>query len=97
MKKEQITYITPQDGSILSFIAETGKRPKHIIKLLSKEGKKVLYKRKKLYRILTPNGSILSHVKGKLAGWKVGKIYGRLDCKSGMKMKKRNKYNNIKF
>ncbi len=30
-------------------------------------------------------------VRGQYAGWKPGKIFGRLDCKSGLRMKKENR------
>jgi methylphosphotriester-DNA--protein-cysteine methyltransferase len=45
----------------------------------------------KLYRIQKNGQTILSPKKGKFAGCKVGKIFGRLDCKSGMRMKKENR------
>lgn len=45
----------------------------------------------KLYRLQTPKGEILSRRKGAFAGWRPGKIYGRLDCKSGMRMKRENR------
>lgn len=45
----------------------------------------------KLYTILTVHGFILSKRKGRCAGWKIGKIFGTLDCKSGMRMKKENR------
>lgn len=38
------------------------------------------------------NGQIIqSHKPGTLAGWKPEKVFGTLDCKSGMKMKKENR------
>jgi len=45
----------------------------------------------KLYTILKQGEFIKSPVPGKYAGWGPGKIFGRLDCKSGMKMKKENR------
>ena len=45
----------------------------------------------KLYRILK-NGKLINSSKpGKYAGWKPGKIFGTLDCKSGMRMHKKNR------
>lgn len=38
------------------------------------------------------NGKIIESKKpGKYAGYKPGKIFGKLDCKSGMRMKKENR------
>ena len=45
----------------------------------------------KKYRILTENGFIESSVPGKYAGWKIGKIFGTLDCLSGKRMKNENR------
>jgi len=45
----------------------------------------------KLYRVLQNGQEVLSIFPGKYAGWKKGKIFGRLDCKSGMRMKKENR------
>lgn len=45
----------------------------------------------KLYKVLKGGRVIKSRKKGKYAGWKQGKIFGRLDCKSGMRMKKENR------
>ena len=45
----------------------------------------------KLYKVLTLAGTVVSEQPGQLAGWRPGKIYGRLDCKSGMRMKKQNR------
>ena len=42
----------------------------------------------KLYTILKNGTKIKSSIPGKYAGWAPGKIFGRLDCKSGMRMKK---------
>jgi methylphosphotriester-DNA--protein-cysteine methyltransferase len=45
----------------------------------------------KKYKVLK-NGRIMeSNVPGKYVGWRPGKIFGRLDCKSGMWMKKENR------
>lgn len=43
---------------------------------------------KKLYRILKDGKFIDSPTPGRYAGWGPGKIFGRLDCKSGMRMRK---------
>ncbi|MEK7178830.1 MAG: Ada metal-binding domain-containing protein [Patescibacteria group bacterium] len=48
---------------------------------------------KKLYKITGKNGEIIvSRKKGRYAGWNGGRlgrrIFGRLDCASGMRMKK---------
>lgn len=49
----------------------------------------------KLYHILKDGEIIESREKGKYAGWNGGQsdrlIFGRLDCKSGMRMKKENR------
>lgn len=45
----------------------------------------------KLYKILKNGEFIVSSIPGKYAGWGPGKIFGKLDCKSGMKMKKENR------
>jgi len=45
----------------------------------------------KLYKILKDGEIIDSEIPGQYAGWKSGKIFGRLDCKSGMRMKKENR------
>ncbi len=45
----------------------------------------------KLYTILKEGEFIPSTVPGEYAGWAPGKIFGRLDCKSGMRMKKENR------
>jgi len=45
----------------------------------------------KKYKVLKGGKIIESDVPGKYAGWKPGKIFGRLDCKSGMRMKKENR------
>jgi len=45
----------------------------------------------KKYKILKNDKIVESGVPGKYAGWKKGKIFGRLDCKSGMRMKKENR------
>ena len=44
-----------------------------------------------VYRTLK-NGQITeSDVQGRFAGWKPGKIFGRLDCRSGLRMKRENR------
>ena len=45
----------------------------------------------KLYRILKNRKITTSPIPGKYAGYKRGKIFGRLDCISGMRMKKENR------
>lgn len=45
----------------------------------------------KIYKILKDNKEILSKIPGEYAGWQPRKIFGRLDCKSGMKIKKENR------
>lgn len=44
----------------------------------------------KTYKLLKNNKTIISRVPGEYAGWQPGKIFGTLDCKSGMRMKKEN-------
>lgn len=43
------------------------------------------------YHLLKDGKIIESSIPGVYAGWKPGKIFGRLDCKSGMRMKKENR------
>jgi len=45
----------------------------------------------KIYHVLKDGKIVASTVPGKYAGWRPGKIFGRLDCKSGMRMKKENR------
>ncbi|MDX1608383.1 MAG: Ada metal-binding domain-containing protein [Candidatus Spechtbacterales bacterium] len=45
----------------------------------------------KLYKVLKNGEIVKSRKKGRYAGWRPGKIFGRLDCKSGMRMKKENR------
>lgn len=45
----------------------------------------------KLYTILKAGEFVKSPTPGEYAGWGPGKIFGRLDCKSGMRMKKENR------
>lgn len=45
----------------------------------------------KLYTILKDRNFIQSEIPGQYAGWKPGKIFGRLDCKSGIRMNKENR------
>ncbi len=45
----------------------------------------------KLYKILKEGEIIESPIPGEYAGYKKGKIFGRLDCKTGMRMKKENR------
>ena len=43
------------------------------------------------YKILKNGRIIESNRSGKYAGWRPGKIFGRLDCKSGIRMKRENR------
>ncbi len=45
----------------------------------------------KLYKILKDGKIIESPTPGEYAGYKKGKIFGRLDCKTGMRMKRENR------
>jgi len=45
----------------------------------------------KRYKIIKNGITIESNVPSRYAGWRPGKIFGRLDCKSGMRMKKKNR------
>jgi methylphosphotriester-DNA--protein-cysteine methyltransferase len=45
----------------------------------------------KSYKILKNGKTIISKKPGKFAGWAPGRIFGRLDCKSGMRMHKENR------
>ena len=45
----------------------------------------------KKYKVLRGGRTIFSSMPGKYAGWKPGKIFGRLSCRSGMRMKKKNR------
>ncbi len=45
----------------------------------------------KVYKLLSVGKIISSRRPGVLAGWKPGKIFGRLDCKSGIKMDPENR------
>lgn len=45
----------------------------------------------KIYCVIKNGKKIKSYVPGKYAGWKKGKIFGRLDCKSVKKTKKENR------
>jgi len=57
--------------------------------LLKKPGKECMSK--KLYKILKDGEIIESLIPGSYAGWRPGKIFGRLDCRSGMRMKRENR------
>jgi len=46
---------------------------------------------RKKFRILKGGKIIESLIPGKYAGWRPGKIFGRLDCRSGMRMKRENR------
>jgi len=44
------------------------------------------------YRVINGRGvEVSTSTPGVLAGWRRGKIYGRLDCTSGMRMKQKNR------
>jgi len=45
----------------------------------------------KKYKILKEGEIIESETPGQYAGWAPGKVFGRLDCKSGMRMLKTNR------
>ena len=45
----------------------------------------------KIYKILKASETVESTIPGMYAGWKPGKIFGRLDCESGKRMKKENR------
>jgi len=45
----------------------------------------------KEYKLLKDGKTVISRIPGKYAGYKRGKIFGRLDCKSGMRMRKENR------
>lgn len=45
----------------------------------------------KQYTLLKDGKPVKSTIAGEYAGWGPGKIFGRLDCKSGMRMKKENR------
>ena len=44
-----------------------------------------------MYKILKNGEIVESSVPGSYAGWLPGKVFGRLDCKSGMRMHKKNR------
>lgn len=46
---------------------------------------------KKKYLLLKEGHKYQSTIPGEYAGWGPGKIFGKLDCKSGMRMKKENR------
>jgi methylphosphotriester-DNA--protein-cysteine methyltransferase len=45
----------------------------------------------KSYTVLKEGKSISSEIPGEYRGYKIGKIFGTPDCKSGMRMKKENR------
>ena len=45
----------------------------------------------KFYKIVKDGQVIQTKTPGKYVGWMRGKIFGRLDCKTGMRMKKENR------
>ncbi len=46
---------------------------------------------RRVYYVLKNGKIVPSILPGKYAGWKKSKIFGRLDCQSGMRMKKENR------
>lgn len=44
-----------------------------------------------MYKVIKNNQIVNSDIPGLYAGWRSGKIFGRLDCKSGLRMKKENR------
>ncbi len=47
--------------------------------------------KRKMYKVLKNGKIIKSPIPGRYAGYKRKKIFGRLNCKSGMRMKKENR------
>lgn len=45
----------------------------------------------KIFKVIVKGQVTESSVPGLYAGWRRGKIFGRLDCKSGLRMKKENR------
>jgi len=45
----------------------------------------------KKYRLIKNGSSVKSALPGRYAGWKKGKIFGRLTCASGLRMKEENR------
>ena len=45
----------------------------------------------KLYSVIKDGQTVRTEIPGQYAGWRDGKIFGRLDCKSGMRMKKESR------
>lgn len=45
----------------------------------------------KMFKVIVNGQTVESAVPGLYAGWRPGKIFGRLDCKSGLRMKKKNR------
>ena len=43
------------------------------------------------YKVLKGGKIVESAIPGRYAGYRPGKIFGRLDCKAGMRMKKENR------
>lgn len=43
------------------------------------------------YKVIKDGGVVESDIPSNYAGWKTGKIFGRLDCRSGKRMKKENR------
>jgi methylphosphotriester-DNA--protein-cysteine methyltransferase len=44
-----------------------------------------------MYKVIVNDQIVESDIPGLYAGWRPGKIFGRLDCKSGLRMKKENR------
>lgn len=40
----------------------------------------------KLYRVLRAGETVMSETPGRYAGWRGGRIFGRLDCQSGKRL-----------
>ena len=45
----------------------------------------------KYYYVIKNKKKVKTKIPGEYAGWQPGKIFGKLDCKSGMRMKKENR------
>ncbi len=47
--------------------------------------------RNKQYKVVVNGEEQLTETPGEYAGWRAGKIFGRLECKSGMRMKRESR------
>ena len=45
----------------------------------------------KLYSVLKGGETVRTEIQGQYAGWRDGRIFGRLDCRSEMRMKKESR------